>query len=83
MPWRITWTPGSLLLCKTNFRYVETLRCGAHLLLQHNLAWLTDADLENRILVQGISENLDRSLDFSRPQFPHVCSEASRLFASD
>ena len=77
MPWTIPWTHGRLLLCKTNFRYVETLQCGAHLLLQHNLAWLTDTDLENRILVQGISETSDRSLDSSRPQFPYVCSEAS------
>ena len=83
MPWTIPWTHGRLLLCKTNFRYVETLQCGAHLLLQHNLAWLTDTDLENRILVQGISETSDRSLDSSRPQFPYVCSEASRLFSSD
>lgn len=38
-----SWQTG----CKTKFDCVETLRCEAHLLLQHDSALLTDTDLES------------------------------------
>lgn len=62
---------------------VETLQCGAHLLLQHILALLTDTDMESHIVVPGMPEALDRSLDSSGPRFPCVCGEAKGLSSSD
>lgn len=74
--------PGESPGLTADFCCVETVQCGAYLLLQNNLALLTDTHLENHVLVQGVPESLDRSLDSTRPQFPHVCGEARGLFSS-
>ena len=51
---------AELAVCKTNCCCVETLCCGARLLLQHNLAWLTLTDWESHVLVQGMPTDLRR-----------------------